>query len=167
MTGLFAGEANFCPKCGRILPLPELYDTTKCRTCPYQQKISSMVCFWLYMEYITWSYNFRQQWVGRGRILVYSNCWSITWQKIAQEAIRRTLCTHNCEVIIRAGLHMGMQESFMATLTHLRVSFISLAYYYYMMEGLLVKPHSLLLCEWQLTVELVAPLPLLWWDGYQ
>ena len=41
MAGVFAEEATFCPNCGRILPLPELYDVIKCRTCPYNQKITS------------------------------------------------------------------------------------------------------------------------------
>lgn len=40
MASLFAGEADFCPNCGRILPLPEFYDSIKCRTCSHQQKIS-------------------------------------------------------------------------------------------------------------------------------
>jgi len=38
MSALFTGEAYFCPKCGSILPLPEVCDIVKCRTCSYQQK---------------------------------------------------------------------------------------------------------------------------------
>ena len=40
MSALFTGEAYFCPKCGTILPLPEVCDIVKCRTCSYQQKAS-------------------------------------------------------------------------------------------------------------------------------
>lgn len=34
---LFSSDANFCPECGAILPLPGLQDVVTCKVCKFQK----------------------------------------------------------------------------------------------------------------------------------
>lgn len=41
---VFLTDLDFCPRCGTVLPLPELEDMVKCKLCSFQINVDGKYC---------------------------------------------------------------------------------------------------------------------------